>query len=248
MGEFASSILSRIHTVNPYEGFDYLSLEKDLRGATERGVIEHLFRVAKPRFVVEVGSWKGDSALLWASLMKQHNIDGAVLCVDTWLGGLEHLSDAISPEWQLKPYYKNGYPGLFYRFLANVMHEGLQDYIVPLATTSVIGARWLAANNMSPNLIYIDASHDEDDVYQDLSAYWKILPFNGVLCGDDFRADWYGVICAVNRFARENQLKLQRVGENWVFQKTVSAEQQTLLALLKHDLLAQRPGGDRRAA
>jgi predicted O-methyltransferase YrrM len=248
MGEFAAGIMSRIHSVNPYENFDYASIEKDLRNACERNVIQTLFNAVKPRFVVEVGSWKGDSALMWASLMKKNNIDGAVLCIDTWLGGIEHLNPDVSPEWRLKPYYKNGYPTLYYRFLANVMHMGLQDYIVPFATTSLIGARFLGVNNLAPNLIYIDASHDEDDVYQDVQAYWKILNHGGVLCGDDFRATWYGVICAVNRFAREQQAKLQQVGENWVLQKTVTPEQQTLLNILKTDLLANASAAQRRAA
>jgi Methyltransferase domain len=133
--------------------------------------------------------------------MREHRIDGAVLCIDTWLGGLEHL--LWENEWNIRPFCRHGYPTLFYQFLANVMREGLQDFIVPLPTTSLIGARWMRKKGLVADVIYIDGSHDEEDVYNDLKEFWRVLRPGGVMCGDDFSIVWYSVICAVNRFAKE---------------------------------------------
>ena len=179
------------------------------------------FEAAQPELIIEVGTWKGASACYWASLLRERNVNGAVICVDTWLGGLEHLrrETGHSPQWELDPYRKHGYPTLYYQFLANVMHEGLQDYIVPLPNTSAIAARWLAAQGLIAHLIYIDASHDEEDVYADLIAYWKLLSPGGVMCGDDWHPNWPGVVNSVKRFATEQGLAIQTDRLTWATQK-----------------------------
>jgi predicted O-methyltransferase YrrM len=83
----------------------------------------------------------------------------------------------------------------------------------------LIAARWFARHQIQADLIYIDASHDEDDVYADLTHYWKLLRPGGIMLGDDWSDHWYGVICAVNRFAKEQQLPLKIVKPKWLSQK-----------------------------
>ena len=117
---------------------------------------------------------------------------------------------------------RHGYPTVYYQFLANVLYAGLQDYIVPLPNTSGIAARFLEKLKIQADLIYIDGSHDEEDVYADLASYWKLLRPTGVLIGDDWGAGQmeFGVICAVNRFmTKERQLKVQVWDNKWFVQK-----------------------------
>jgi hypothetical protein len=182
--------------------------------------------------------------------MKDAGIDGAVICVDTWLGGLDHITRPKGAEWQIKPYYKHGYSQLYYQFLANVVHRGVQDYIVPLPNTSTAGARWLAQAGLLADLIYVDASHEEDDVYQDMEQYWKVLRPGGVMCGDDWALAWHGVVCAVNRFAKERELALQVLPPTWLVQKTLGAESQMVLMTLRRELegLKQLLDGQRAAS
>jgi hypothetical protein len=220
MGTLSTQIRSQLHATDPFEGFDHLAYPHDMRGGVLTDVMARVFNALRPRFIVEVGTWRGRSACFWADLMRKNALDGCVLCIDTWLGGLEHLLDTPFKEWEIRGSYKHGYPTLYYQFLANVRYEGLQDYIVPLATSSLIGARWLVRKNLKADVVYIDASHDEDDVYNDLKAYWPALRTGGIMCGDDFRVEWYSVICGVNRFARELNLNLQVAMPTWVIQKT----------------------------
>jgi len=51
--------------------------------------------------------------------------------------------------------------------------------------SSLIAARWFAAAGFQADLVYLDASHDADDVYADIKAWWSNLRPGGVLFGDD---------------------------------------------------------------
>ena len=50
-------------------------------------VIEKLDSRVKPQFVVEVGSFTGNSAIRMATVLKKKYPGSLLLCIDTWLGG-----------------------------------------------------------------------------------------------------------------------------------------------------------------
>jgi predicted O-methyltransferase YrrM len=218
MATVAADLMGKLHDVNPYANFPLRDYRLDLQGGQADPLFRRLFTDVRPRLIVEVGSWKGDSAIAMATILAENKADAAVVCVDTWLGSLEHLTGAV-PGWDIRPYVRHGYPTLYYQFLANVLHSGCQDRIVPVPNTSANAARWLQHHRITADLVYLDGSHEEDDVYQDLGHFWKIVRPGGVLFGDDWHAYWYGVICAVNRFARERQLHLQIANQKWLLQK-----------------------------
>jgi hypothetical protein len=236
MPQHAQSLRKLFHKVDPYDGFDFASQPLDLQGGGGTPILKQVFDACKPKLIVEVGSWKGKSAVWWAEQMRDAGIDGAVVCIDTWLGGLDHITRPRAAGWELDKYFKHGYSTLYYQFLANMCHSGVQDWIVPIPTTSTIGARWLQYHNLHPDLIYVDASHDEDDVYDDVKNYWKSLKTGAFMAGDDWCTSWHGVICAVNRFSRENNLQPQVGGNTWVMQKTLSSEQQLVLRVMTEEL------------
>ncbi len=219
--QIAQSLIAKIFSLSPYDKFDYQSIPLDMQGwGSTDSIFAQLIQTVQPKLIVEVGTWKGASAIHMANLLKGENIDGAILCIDTWLGGLEHLIDKEDPELGLSKFREHGYPTLYYQFLANVMHSGLENYIVPLPTTSKIAAKWLEHYQIVPDLIYIDASHDRDDVYADVVAYWKLLSPDGVMFGDDWSEGWSGVIEAVSEFAKVYQLEVGLDGEKWFIKKT----------------------------
>jgi predicted O-methyltransferase YrrM len=218
MGELAAGLIRRLLPTDPYAGFPYQDYTPDLQGSPEDSLLPRLVAGLHPRLVIEVGSWKGASAVRLATLLRAQGTDAAVVCVDTWLGSLEHW-DASVRGWDIRPYLRHGYPTLYHLFLANVMHAGFADLIVPIPNTSAIAARWLARQGVVADLVYVDGSHEEDDVYADLRSYWPLLRPGGVLAGDDWHVRWFGVICAVNRFAREHDLAIQFSGHQWLLCK-----------------------------
>ncbi len=140
-----------------------------------------------------------------------------IVCIDTWLGALEFWTDQADPERYLSLQLRHGYPTVYYQFLANVCHQGLQDRIIPFPQTASIAALWFRYYGITADVIYLDASHEEEDVYQDLCNYWEIVARNGVLFGDDYA--WDGVRLAVNRFAKEEKKQIAFVADKWVLRK-----------------------------
>jgi predicted O-methyltransferase YrrM len=156
------------------------------------------------RIVIELGSWLGKSTRHIASLLPE---DGVVFAVDHWLGSAEHQESVQ------RPY-------LFEQFLSNVIHEQLTHKIIPLRMTTLEAADEFKRRFIFPDLIYVDASHDETSVYQDLQAYYPLVHGHGILCGDDWGwgAQWgFPVSRAVRRFAKEKNLSIQVIdGWFWI--------------------------------
>mgnify|MGYP000583580017 CR=1 FL=1 len=102
----------------------------------------------------------------------------------------------------------------------NVVHNNFEDIIIPIPNTSINGAKFLQFNKVYPDLIYLDASHEEEEVYQDMTNYFPILNSGGIIFGDDFSENWQGLKSSVTKFAAENHLKLDIIENNyWVLNK-----------------------------
>lgn len=214
----AEELMSLLHRENPYEGFDYQSIPFDGHGwGGQSPAFRELIAELKPDFIVEVGTWKGASALEMAAAARELGLKTRILCVDTWLGALEFWTDQNDPERYLSLRLKNGYPSVYYQFLANVCHRGFQDAIVPFPQTSYIASLWLRRQGLRSPMIYVDASHEEEDVYQDLCSYWDLVRKGGVLFGDDY--GWDGVRLAVERFAKEEGKRVEFIADKWVLRK-----------------------------
>lgn len=66
--------------------------------------------------IVEVGTWKGQSAINMANILKKNDIKGKIYCIDTFLG-----------TWDLQEKEcKNGYSQVYYMFLNNVVYENVK--------------------------------------------------------------------------------------------------------------------------
>lgn len=214
--------MDMIHKNNPYADFDAARYREDRRGwASDAPVFRMLFEHLKPRQVIEVGTWKGASAIHMAALAKEIGIDGFELCcVDTWLGSAEHWEDHAGSNHFDSLNLSNGYPTLYYTFLRNVVESGHQDVIVPFPASSSAAARFFIRKGVQVDAVYLDAGHEYEEVVNDIKLYWKVLRRGGVMFGDDFTAYFDGVVRAVAEFADAKELNLLK-GEQgkWVLQK-----------------------------
>lgn len=182
-------------------------MEVDLQGwGTNEATLNAFIDELKPELIIEVGTWKGQSAINMARHIVETGLKCRILCVDTWLGSLEHV-DTMST--------RNGYPIVYQQFLYNVKSLGLTDIIIPFPITSSIGARWLLANGIKSKMIYIDGSHDTEDVYNDVKNYYKLVDGGGVLLGDDYA--WDSVRNGVRLFT--DDVELFNDGVVWVIRK-----------------------------
>jgi len=70
--------------------------------------------------------------------------------------------------------------------------------------------------DIKPDLVYIDASHEEIDVYNDIKAWFPKLSRNGMLCGDDW--NWESVRKGVTKYCNENNITVKNDDTFWWFE------------------------------
>src|SRR5262245_26418169 len=144
------------------DGFDADSRSLDLQGwGSQAPIFARLIDETRPSTIVEIGTWKGASAIHMATLARRHHRDVIVLCIDTWLGGLAAWSQ---PELRAELRRVHGWPTLYYQFLANVVHTGLRGTVVGWPVTSATAVAILTQHDVTVDLIYIDGSHLEREV------------------------------------------------------------------------------------
>lgn len=181
----------------------------------------------RPDVIIEVGSFIGMSAVHMAGLLKRVGLDSAVLCIDTWLAERQLWSRPEIRGPGLR--FEHGRPQVYYSFLATVIDAGLTDYIVPMPMDSRSAARYLQDLQIDASLIYIDGNHEGGDVYADLTAYWERLRPNGIMLIDDYVPSkkpghmFRGLVEDVNRFAAENKLNLEQLGNKARLRKNSTA-------------------------
>ena len=99
--------------------YDNLELmEEDIQGwSRDDSIFLNLFTELKPSVVVEIGSWKGYTAIKMAEAVKELKLNCKIYCIDTWLGAAEihtNLADTKTRNLLMK----NGYPQIYYQFLS----------------------------------------------------------------------------------------------------------------------------------
>ena len=211
-------LLPVFHDVSPYDGFDPSAFDEDLQGwGSDSPVFKTIIERLQPEIVIEVGTWKGASAIHISNLLKSNGIEAAVFCVDTWLGDSSHW---YRPEWRSHLQLKNGFPNFYYQFLANVMKNGHEDMIIPIPQSSRSACNWFRQIDLKPDVVYLDGSHDEADVYLDCLDYWELLAPNGVLFGDDYGGIMnQGVKRAVDKFCQELEREPTIIQNKWILTK-----------------------------
>ena len=165
------------------------------------GTYEKWIQNFKPSVIIEVGSFLGYSAIKMAKEVQRLNLNTKIICVDTWLGSLEHYDHSDS-----RLNYVNGYPSMYYNFISNVILENVHSIIYPFPFPSSVAFKILKGIfsdlNINADFIFIDGSHEEDDVYTDLTHYYQLLSNNGEIWGDDW--DWDSVKNAVIKFSDQS--------------------------------------------
>jgi hypothetical protein len=133
---------------------------------------------------VEVGAWKGKSTAYICVELANANKKIDFFVVDTWNGSAEHKAN---PE----------ITNLYDIFISNM--KSLENFYHPMRMTSLEAAEKFADNSI--DFIFIDASHEYQDVYNDLKAWYPKLKNGGIMAGHDYypkQPTWGGVHKAVN--------------------------------------------------
>jgi len=208
-------LLKEIHKDNPYKTFNHSLYSYDLSGWNgESEIFQDLIMMEAPSLILEIGSWKGQSAINMGTFLRNSGLPCKIICVDTWLGSLEFIN-SDSADRNVYPVF--GFPQIYYQFLSNVMKSGLEDVIIPFPQTSSNACRWLENKGIQFDMIYIDGSNEYRDIVMDLECCWPLLKKEGVIFGDDY-CHFHEIKRAVNEFCtRHEQLDNLETHDNDIF-------------------------------
>jgi Methyltransferase domain len=218
MSKSLRGIFEHIDIRKDYSDVDFSDFNVDLQGwGSEHPMFNEAIGASRPSLIIEVGSWKGASAHNMLNICKRRGFNTEIICVDTWLGSNDTLWLESSYRESLR--LKNGYPNIFWQFVYNMIKTEMIDYVYPLPMTSTAAYHLLKRFQIQADLIYIDAGHEHDEVYMDLSLYYNLLRPGGVMVCDDYTDGWPGVVSAINQFIAEKKLPMTAFQAKTAFMK-----------------------------
>jgi predicted O-methyltransferase YrrM len=201
------------YTQDLYAGFDMDSAAPDIQGwGSTAGIFGKLLDDLKPAKIVEVGTWKGASAIHMAKLCVEAGIETDILCIDTFLGASGLWLRPGYAEEMLK--MQNGMPTIYATFIRNVIDAGLTDVITPLPLPSRVAATVLVKRRITADLIYIDGDHSYEGCLEDLRNYRPALAPDGLILADDYSFE--GVNRAITEFVAETGCEMLDAGNKVV--------------------------------
>lgn len=137
---------------------------------------------------IEFGAWCGRSSVAMASAR-------SLVCVDTWLG---------SPGEECEQQVRDGRVDPWREWLAAT--AGLTNVAARRGELrdAAFTFRLVEDYGGLADLVFVDASHDEASVRQDIALARELLKPGGVLCGHDYGdwTGWPGVKAAVDALVR----------------------------------------------
>jgi hypothetical protein len=121
---------------------------------------------------VEVGSWKGKSSSYMCVEIANSQKDIEFFCVDHFIGSIEHKND---------PNIFN----LYETFKSNMLP--VESYYTLLKMSSICAANTF--DDKSLDFVFIDASHEYEDVKNDIFHWYPKVKDGGILAGHDYHHD-----------------------------------------------------------
>ena len=119
---------------------------------------------------VEVGCWEGRSTAYMGVNIINSGFKIQFDCVDTWEGSAEHTDPTENAE-------------LYDKFLNNMEHFGGELDIRVKRRKSVDAAADYDYGSL--DFVFLDASHDAENVCADVQAWLPKIKLGGVMAGDD---------------------------------------------------------------
>jgi GR25 family glycosyltransferase involved in LPS biosynthesis len=150
---------------------------------------------------VEVGSWKGKSSAYMAVEIANSCKEIDFYCVDTWEGSIENKGmEELSRLYDI--------------FLSNM--KPVESYYTPLKMKSLDAVSRFGDHSL--DFVFIDASHEYEDVKADIIAWLPKIKPGGVLAGHDYYIDDFDYYPGVKQAVNEEFSEFEAKYNCWIFQ------------------------------
>jgi predicted O-methyltransferase YrrM len=150
----------------------------------------------RPLVTVELGTWKGASAIALARLVRTWG--GVIYCIDTWAGQVNGSKAGTIP----------GKPAMLVECATNLLAAGVAPAVRLIPTrTDAAASLW----SIPIDFLYVDADHAKPSVRSDLDLWWPHLKVGGLVAGDDYDNPMYpGVREAWDEFEQAQGQRFER--------------------------------------
>lgn len=195
----------------------HVTPDADLQALTAMAKNVGKLNQGRPLRMLEVGSWVGESAV---ALLGGAPSDSRIYCVDHWEGCPSDWTCHIAREVDVWGWFVKNTEDL------------LGTSIFPVKGDSVQAAQDMG-DSQELDLVFIDADHEKASVAADIQAWLRHLAPNGVLCGHDYRAEFPGVVEALEEFLGPLGLTPSRIHGTtvWFVTKTAIDQARAKLAM-----------------
>ncbi len=172
---------------------------KNIQGWFDQtGVYNMAVKTYNTAHFVEIGCWKGRSTSYIGVEIINSKKNIVIDCVDTFKGSAEHR--------------KIDTKNLYKEFCDNI--EPIKNVVGKIHVMTSIEASTLY-EDCSLDFIFIDASHDEHNVYKDICTWWPKIKVGGIFGGDDYCDRWNGVRVAVNKYFSSSHVIHTELYPHW---------------------------------
>jgi len=149
---------------------------------------------------VEVGSWKGKSSAYMAVEIANSGKDIEFTCIDTWEGSIEHASNEDINH-------------LYDTFITNM--KPVEKYYTPIKLPSLEAVKQFEDNSL--DFVFIDASHEYEDVKQDIIAWLPKVKPGGIIAGHDYYVDGSDYFPGVKQAVNECLTNFSTLENCWIY-------------------------------
>jgi len=155
-----------------------------------------LLHAHQPRRCVELGTWRGASAIAFAHELRTWG--GVLTCVDTWMGAVAYGGTVV------------GAPQMIFECATNLVATGVAPSVRLVASlTTAAAAAW---QDGPIDFLYVDADHSYESTSADLESWWPHVRVGGLVAGDDYDNHMYpGVKLAWDEFEQEHAQQFAHV-------------------------------------
>lgn len=157
---------------------------------------------------VEVGSWKGRSASFMGVEIANSGKSITLDCVDTWLGSSEHA--------YINCMLEKDKDWLYNLFIENI--KPVKHIVKPVRLDSISASKLYADKSL--DFVFIDAAHEYEHVYADITHWLPKIKNNGILAGHDYDAG-NSISLAVDAFFKDkNTVVVMTECTSWMVKNT----------------------------